>query len=36
MFKEIKNRIAVVKLLHISLNDGWRLMDVLYVLTGKI
>ena len=34
--KNMSIRKAVVKMLHIGLNDSWRLMDVIYVLTGRV
>jgi hypothetical protein len=34
--KNIHNRIAEIKMLHIGLNDRWRFMDVWFVITGHI
>ena len=36
MLREIKMRISQVRMLHIGLGGGWHLMDVIYVLTGKV
>ena len=36
MLREIKMRILQVRMLHIGLGGGWHLMDVVYVLTGKV
>jgi len=35
-FREYRLRRAQVRMLHISLRDGWRLVDVIFVLTGKV
>lgn len=34
--KNVKIRIAEIKMLHIGLNDTWRLLDLWFVLTGRI
>ena len=32
----INQRITQVQMLHIALHDSWRLMDVIFILTGKV
>ena len=34
--QECRLRRAQVLMLHIGLGDGWRLVDVVFVLTGKV
>lgn len=34
--KRVKQRKAEIEMLHIGLNDGWRVMDIFFLLTGKI
>lgn len=36
MFKKLENRYKEVKMLHICLGDRWRIIDVYYVITGKV
>ena len=37
MFKRLKTRYVEVLMLHTSLGSGvWHLVDVVYVLTGKV
>jgi hypothetical protein len=33
---DVKNRLVIVRMLNISLNDGWRLVDVWFLLTGRV
>lgn len=35
-FKRVKQRKAEITMLHIGLNDGWRLIDVVFLLTGWV
>jgi hypothetical protein len=35
-FRNLNLRITQVQMLHVSLGDGWRVVDVVYVLTGKV
>ena len=35
-FRDLNLRITQVQMLHVGLGDGWRLVDVVYVLTGRI
>lgn len=37
MLKAINNRITEIQMLHIGLGDRrWHLMDIWYVLTGRV
>jgi hypothetical protein len=34
--KNMSTRAKEVKMLHICLGDGWRIVDVIFVITGRI
>ena len=36
-FGRVKQRLAIVKMLHIGLNSGWwHLTDIVFVITGEV